>query len=275
MYEDSKIEREAFAKSKRVFCIASGGCTLFALLNLCQVVACDVNRAQLAYIERRLRGAKEEAGITERVLRLARIFAPAIGWRESSLKFFLALTDTTKQLRYWDTVLDTHRFRSLFDTVMAIRALTAKHLVRMRPAAFGPLIRQRLRRGFQAHPNATNPYMYAVLLGKGKQIEIPKSIHTVSLIHADAARYLESCAPGSFDGFTFSNILDGTNRLYRQRLVDSVRRAGTSDATIVFRSFYEYALDSQNDFTLSDRALMWGTVFVGKHSDLTTLKGLL
>ena len=142
----------------------------------------------------------------------------------------------------------------------------------MKSATFAPLIRQRLRVGFQIHPNATNPYMSAVLSGKRIQNEIPKPVHALSLIHADAAEYLDSCAPGSFDGFTLSNIVDGTNRLYRQILVDSVKRAGTKDATIVFRNFYKYELHSQNNFNLSDRTLIWDTVFVGKTSEMTTIK---
>jgi S-adenosylmethionine:diacylglycerol 3-amino-3-carboxypropyl transferase len=275
MYEDSQVEQDSFARCKRVFCIASGGCTLLALASTCEVVGCDVNRAQLAYVRRRLQGAGEQIGRTERALSVARSFAPVIGWRKSSLQRFLSFTDSKEQLQYWDKVLDTRRFRVLFDTVMGIRALTAKHLVQMRSLEFGPIVRQRLSRGFGTHPNATNPYMHAVLLGKKNQTPVPRQLQPIHLVHADAASYLESCAPGSFDGFTFSNIIDGTTTLYRRRLIESISRAGTSQATIVLRSFDQYPLDKSNDFTQNDRSLMWGTVFVGKQSDLTSLKGLL
>ncbi len=49
MYEDAEIERRAFRLSKRVFCIASAASTALALCDEHEVVACDINPAQLAY----------------------------------------------------------------------------------------------------------------------------------------------------------------------------------------------------------------------------------
>lgn len=72
MYEDAEIEREAFVGRHRVFCIASAGNTALRLADEHEVTACDINPAQLAYAERRLRGAAAETGDAERAMNLAR-----------------------------------------------------------------------------------------------------------------------------------------------------------------------------------------------------------
>ena len=57
MYEDAEIERVAFHGKGRVFSIASAGATALRLADQHEVVACDINPAQLAYAERRAAGA--------------------------------------------------------------------------------------------------------------------------------------------------------------------------------------------------------------------------
>ncbi|HXJ82209.1 MAG TPA: DUF3419 family protein, partial [Candidatus Methylomirabilis sp.] len=54
MYEDSAIELGAFRPGARVFCIASAGCTAIALSQRHEVIAVDINPAQIAYTRRRL-----------------------------------------------------------------------------------------------------------------------------------------------------------------------------------------------------------------------------
>ena len=84
MYEDAEIERAAFQGKGRVFCIASAGATALTLADQHEVVACDINPAQLAYAERRAAGGPPETGDAERAMSFARAFMPLVGWRASS-----------------------------------------------------------------------------------------------------------------------------------------------------------------------------------------------
>ena len=56
MYEGEEIESTAFQGRSRAFCIASAGATALLLANEHEVVACDINPAQLAYAARRAAG---------------------------------------------------------------------------------------------------------------------------------------------------------------------------------------------------------------------------
>jgi S-adenosylmethionine:diacylglycerol 3-amino-3-carboxypropyl transferase len=82
------------------------------------------------------------------------------------------------------------------------------------------------------------------------------------LIKADAVEYLEGCAPKSFDGFTLSNILDGTGAAYGERLMAAVRRAATDSAPVVLRSFAEPSGRESSEWLLRDRSMLWGVVSV-------------
>ena len=78
MYEDAEIERVAFRGKSRVFSIASAGATALRLADQHEVVACDINPAQLAYAERRAAVSAERTrmftlrtGTTRRLPRLS------------------------------------------------------------------------------------------------------------------------------------------------------------------------------------------------------------
>ena len=119
-----------------------------------------------------------------------------------------------------------------------------------------------MERCFARHPNRRNPYARSLLLGELSSDPPPPEAGRIQLVHADAAGYLESQPAGSFDGFTLSNILDGVDDSYRQRLFAAVKRAAAPDAITVLRSFGDAHADSPANRAADDRSMLWGTVLV-------------
>jgi hypothetical protein len=119
-----------------------------------------------------------------------------------------------------------------------------------------------MERCFARHPNRTNPFARSLLLGELTAAAPPPEASGIQLVNADAADFLEQQPPGSFDGFTLSNILDGTDEAYRQRLFAAVRRAAAPDAVTVLRSFGDADADSPWNRAENDRAMLWGSVLV-------------
>ena len=262
MYEDAEIERQALQGRGRVFCIASSGDTAMFLSQEHEVVACDINRVQLAYAERHARGAPRETGDADRAMGFLRFFAPLTGWRKRQLEAFLSLSDPAEQLRFWRTHLDTLRFRAGFNVILSrlmLRAMYSSQFLSALPPRFGGIMRQRLETGIARHLNASNPYIHALLLGA--EISSPKAIASnIDFVSGDAASVLESFPPASFSGFTLSNILDGTSQSYRERLVRAVRRTAIPDGVIVLRSFAEAAAPTETNHAARDRSMLWGVV---------------
>lgn len=262
MHEDAEIERQAFRGKGRVFCIASAGCTALRLSDEHEVVACDVNPVQISYAERRAHGGTPEVGDAERAMSLARTFMPLVGWRAGVINKFLSLSDLEEQVEFWRRHLNTRRFRTSFDAMMSrtsLRALYAPQLLTCLPARFGSVLRRRLERGFARHANATNPYAHALFYGESNDQPRPR-MHRVQFALGDAAAYLESCAPGFFDSFSLSNILDGAEPAYRERLLRAIRRAATEDAVVILRSFGEPSLELASNYAENDRTMLWGVV---------------
>ncbi|MGH2897536.1 MAG: DUF3419 family protein, partial [Solirubrobacteraceae bacterium] len=111
MYEDAAVECNSFRRGSRVFCIASAGCTAMQLAAADHdVVAIDINRDQLTYAADRLAGRPAIRGTAERVMAMARTFAPLVGWTRARLRRFLELDDVEAQVAMWQT-LDTWRLR--------------------------------------------------------------------------------------------------------------------------------------------------------------------
>lgn len=272
MYEDAAIEVGAFARGGRVFCIASAGCTALALAGEHDVVAVDLNADQLAYAAARLAGGPAVAGTAERVMAAARWLGPLVGWTPSRLRAFLDLDDPAEQARRWRE-LDTRRlqlgFAALF-SALAVRAIYAPSLAGSVPRHLGAVLRGRLARGFARHPNRSNPYARALLLGELPGRASAPRAGAVELVAGDAAEQLERAPAGSFDGFTLSNILDGASAAYRARLFAAVRRASAPHAVVVLRSFAEPATPSPYDRAADDRALLWGVVDVRPADSLRT-----
>lgn len=268
MYEDAAIEREAFSPGGRIFSIASAGCTAMKLSATCDVVAVDINRTQLAYVERRLRGGAIECGTAERFLEFMRAFTPLLGWSRSRLRAFVQLDDPPEQIAYWRRHFDTRRFRAAVDLLFAspaLRAIYSTSFLQSLPANFGPVLRHRLQRGFAQHSNRENPYLGALLTGEAETAMhcVTKArFDQIELVHAEAADYLERQAAASFDGFTLSNILDGANSEYQRRLFAAVKHAGVPGAIVVLRSFSEPVVATRTNRAQHDRSMLWGIVDV-------------
>ena len=265
MYEDASIEQGAFRPGGRVFCIASAGCTAMKLAPQHDVVAVDINPIQLAYAERRFAGEPGVRGTAERVMAFARGFAPAVGWSAFRLRAFLDLDDPAAQAAYWRRHLDTRRFRAAFDGLLsltALRAVYASPFLDFLPQHLGAVMRARMERCFGRHPNRSNAYARALLLGELADEAPPATAKAIRLVRADAAAYLEGEPAGGFDGFTLSNILDGADASYGQRLVAAVKRAAAPDAVAVLRSFREPPAELPTNRAAEDRAMLWGVVDV-------------
>ena len=236
VYEDSSVEQRAFASGGRVFCIASAGCTALALSNEHDVVACDINPAQIEYVRRRFDQGTREVGSAEKILSFMRWFAPVAGWSLAKRVRFLALDAPSAQLDFWRNELDTTRFRfglALLLSPLWLRGAYSSALLSSLPLSFDRVLRQRMERCFALHPNRSNVYAHELLLGpaRGRFEPAPASAAArIELVVSDAADYLEHCAPASFAGFSLSNILDGARQDYRERLFRAVRRAALPGA---------------------------------------------
>jgi len=265
MYEDASIELDAFHPGSRIFCIASAGCTAMKLAPDHEVVAVDINPIQLAYANRRFEGDAGFRGKAERVMDFARFFGPLAGWWPSQVRAFLELDDPVEQIECWQRELNTWRFRTAVDglfSVTALRSVYAPRFLDFLPKRLGAVMRGRMERCFERHPNSKNPYARSLLLGELSSDPPPPEAKNIRLVHADAASFLENEPPGSFDGFTLSNILDGVEDAYRQRLFAAVKRAAAPEAVTVLRSFGDAGASSPENRAADDRAMLWGSVLV-------------
>ena len=271
MYEDASIELDAFRPGGRILCIASAGCTAMKLAPQHEVVAVDINPVQLAYAERRLNGDPGFRGRAERVMDFARFFAPLAGWWPSRVRAFVELDDPAEQMEYWQQQLNTWRFRAALNglfSVTALRSVYSSPLLDFLPKRLGVVMRTRMERCFASHPNRTNPYARSLLLGELSPDLPPTEAKNIRLVHADAAGFLENEPPASFDGFTLSNILDGADEAYRQRLFAAIKRAAAPMATTVLRSFSDADASSPTNRATDDRAMLWGSVLVRPAAEL-------
>ena len=266
MYEDASIEIGAFPPGGRVLCVASAGCTAMQLAPRHQVVAVDINSVQLEYARRRCAGGPVVRGSADRFLGFARAFAPLVGWTRARLRAFLALDDPAEQIAFWRRHLATGRFRLGIDGMLStgvLRAVFAHDFLRVLPPNAGAVLRGRMERCFGRHSNRSNPHASALLLGEMTVEAPPPEARTIRFVHADAAAFLEGEPPGSFDGFTLSNILDGASPEYERRLLAAVEHAAVPGATVVLRSIREAHSDSHaENRAAEDRAMLWGLVEV-------------
>lgn len=265
MYEDSRIEQEAFAPGARVFCIASAGCTAMQLASDHDVTAVDINPAQLAYASARIAGAPMLSGSAEKLMRVGRALLPLAGWNRAKLAQFLDLDDPPTQVETWKRDFDTQRFRAGLNLLLSAATLGAAYaspLIASLPGHFARVMRGRMERCFALHPNRTNPFARALLSGElADDAPVPRP-STIALACADAAGFLERSPEARFDAFTLSNVLDGAPGAYRERLFRGVRRAATPDAVVVLRSFAEPTEATPTNRAAADRSMLWGVVEV-------------
>ncbi len=275
MYEDWDIEAEVLPAAGRVFCIASAGATSIALAARgLQVTAVDINPAQVDYVRDRLQGGAARAGTADRFFKAGRRFLPLMGLRRSLLRRFLELTDPAVQVRFWKAHMDTARFKAalaLAINPLALRAIYSSTFVRVLPPRFDRVIRARLERCWARHPNRTNPYAWRFFLGIDPPDYVAPTLPSaasgegkVDIACADAAAYLESCPTASFIGFSLSNILDGTEPAYGERLMAAVRHSAHDGAVVVLRSFMEPPPGESTEWAARDRSMLWGRLTVEK-----------
>jgi S-adenosylmethionine:diacylglycerol 3-amino-3-carboxypropyl transferase len=271
MYEDPAIELSAFRPGSRVFCIASAGCTAMKLAPLHEVVAADINPVQLAYAERRFDGDPGGRGRAEHIMDFMRFFGPLAGWWPARVRAFLELDEPGEQAEFWRRELNTRRFRASVDalfSVTALRSVYAPRFLDFLPRRLGSVMRGRMQRCFVRHPNRTNLYARALLLGELSSESPPPQAKDIQLVHADAADFLENATAASFDAFTLSNILDGADSDYQQRLCAAVRHAAAPDAVTVLRSFSDADANSPANRAEDDRSMLWGSVLVRPATEL-------
>ena len=265
MYEDPSIELGAFRPGGRVLCIASAGCTAMKLAPRHDVVAVDINPAQLAYAAGRFAGVSGTGGTVEHVMACGRLFAPLAGWWPSTIHAFLDLDDTSEQIEFWRRHLDTRRFRAGLGVLLSATVLGAAYapqFLECLPRQLAVVMRTRMERCFARHANRTNSFARALFLGELSSEPAPPEARQIRLVHAEAAAYLEREPPGSFDGFTLSNILDGADVGYGRRLFAAVKRAAAPGAIVVRRSFEEVRAELPTNRAADDRAMLWGIVDV-------------
>ena len=271
MYEDAEIELRAFQPDGRIFCIASAGCTAMKLAARHTVVAVDINPVQLAYVQERLNGAAIQCGSAERMLAFARTLGPLAGWHRRRVRTFLDLDDPEQQILYWRHRLDTRRFRAAFSFLFSrivLRSIYSAAFLNVLPPNFGSVLRARMERCFALHSNRRNPYAYALLLGDMPVARQAAGGPQIQLQCADAADFLERQPAGSFTGFSLSNILDGANSAYAQRLLAAVQHAAKPEAIVVLRSFGEPQCATETNHAAEDRAMLWGVVDIRQASAL-------
>jgi S-adenosylmethionine:diacylglycerol 3-amino-3-carboxypropyl transferase len=267
MYEDSSIELRAFNPRSRVFCIAGAGCTARTLAAAGHdVTAVDISPLQLAYAKSRAAGDPPQMGTVERLMALGREFATLVGWSRRKLEDFLNLSNPAEQLEYWDHRLDTRIWRVVVDTLLTPHLLGLCYsdpFIEPLPRDFGKRLRHRLRRGWASHCNRRNPYAASLLLGT-PPVEPGAPESPINFVCADAADFLESCLPASFDAFALSNIGDGAPSGYLRRLHAAMEHAAAYGAVVVSRTFAEPSDTTTANWAALDRSLLWGVVEVNR-----------
>jgi hypothetical protein len=268
MHEDDAIERAAFAAGSRVFCIASAGDTALALCADHEVTAVDINPVQVDDARARFGGAPPRTGAAERLMGFGRGLLPLLGWRHLRVEEFLSMDDPSAQARWFAEHLDTWRFRAAVAAALSLTAackVYGSELPAIVPPRIGAVLRGRLASCIARHPNRGNPWLRLLLTGDaGIAPPPPARAASIELHCADAPAFLADGPPARFDAFTLSNIFDGANAAFAERLRCAVRHAARPGALVVRRSFREPGSGDAPRFDRGalDRSVLWGVVDV-------------
>jgi hypothetical protein len=263
MYEDPGVEVRSLPRG-RVLVIASAGDVAFALAAAGRdVVAIDINPAQVEYVRGRMAGAPQRAGQVDRYLARAATALPLFGMSRHRLRRFFDLDDPGVQVAEWRK-LAGRRFRAALALAFgpALRLVYRSELASALPNGFAGELKSRLERGFAIHPNRSN-LIAPALFGLPTP---PASAYHIEVEQAEVLQFMRAQPPRSFDGFALSNISDGAPPGFREELLSAARRISRSGAVAVLRSLGVPRGRDDAAGAASDRALIWGgidTVAVG------------
>jgi hypothetical protein len=264
-FEDPAIEAGLFPVGGTVLCIASAGDTARALAaGGRSVVAVDINPAQIAEVRRRLAGHPPRAGAADRLLAVGRGALSPAGWWPSRLERFCALDDPAAQVEAWRR-LTPPSVRVAARVALSppvLRLAYGEAFARLVPAGFGPRLLDRIGARTAVAPNRANPWLRHLLTGAWTAPDPVAAPGRIELRCADVAAVLEGVSPGSLDGISLSNVLDGPGPAYVARLLAAARRASRPGAAIVVRSFLEPDDDDARRLAADDRSLLWGGIAV-------------
>ena len=257
MYEDPEVEMRALPHG-RVLAIASAGDVAFALAAAGRdIVAVDVNQAQVDYVRARIDGSPPRRGQAGRYLSVAARTLPLLGLGRMRLERFFEMDDPAAQLKEWRRIAGS-RFRAGLAVAFGplLRLAYRGDLAGVLPPGFALHLELRLERGFGIHPNRTNPVARS-LFGLPAPTSVPSRIEVQ---HAEVVDFLRAQPAGAFDGFAFSNVTDGAPAGFRAELLTAARRVARPGAVAVLRTLGSPRDGADSDRAASDRALIWGGI---------------
>ena len=236
-----------------------------------EVVAVDINPVQLAYAERRFDGDPGFRGRAERIMDFMRFFGPVAGWWPSRVRAFLELDDpsTNGVLATGAQYLALSRrprcalFRD--GASLGLRALASSISCRndSEPSCAGAW-----SAASNGTPIARTSTRVPCYWASCPPSPLPRRRRTFGSYTRTPRSFSRTKPPASFDGFTLSNILDGVDDAYRQRLLAAVKRAAAPGAATVLRSFGDTSAKSPANRAADDRAMLWGSVLVRPAAEL-------
>ncbi|RYG62944.1 DUF3419 family protein [bacterium] len=190
-----------------------------------------------------LRTGLNGCGLTERVMRTT-----ACLW-----KLWLGPQNMEALMTGDFSALRDPRWRLAFRWALhhfVLRLFYARGYISSLPPGFSREIRRRIERSLTRFPIAQNPYIQLTLRGQYGPNEISwptywqsqhrgllrSRLSNLSLHTADAASFLESQPPQSFDFFALSNVLEVCSPSEQKRLLAAVARAAKPGALVCIRA---------------------------------------